>query len=201
MYIKISATYLEMRPCNDKVQIARAVNATVIALEDAPQDYQDFDKGAARKIRAEPEWPHCRLSEGANGCALQFCIDGPPLGTPSFVQKIVYGACPVLLAGELSIAPSARSVAFCASVNPLIPGDIESLVGSVTPQCLQTARRSRRSHRVMAPSSPQLASLLPSGLLLSGRQPSPDTPFSPTRTPRSAHPPPAQHAVTTSTDQ
>src|SRR5438094_2576709 len=35
---------------HDKVQIAKAVNATVISLEEAPQGYVDFDKGAARKF-------------------------------------------------------------------------------------------------------------------------------------------------------
>ena len=48
------STYLEMRSCNDKVQIARAVNATVIALEDAPRGYQDFDKGATKKYVLNP---------------------------------------------------------------------------------------------------------------------------------------------------
>ena len=35
---------------HDRVQIAKAVNATVIPLEDAPKGYQDFDKGAAKKF-------------------------------------------------------------------------------------------------------------------------------------------------------
>ena len=35
---------------HDKVQIAKAVNATVISLDDAPQGYADFDKGAAKKF-------------------------------------------------------------------------------------------------------------------------------------------------------
>jgi glutathione-independent formaldehyde dehydrogenase len=39
---------------HDKVQIARNVNATVIPLEEAPQGYQDFDKGAARKYILDP---------------------------------------------------------------------------------------------------------------------------------------------------
>src|SRR6476659_5111707 len=39
---------------NDKVQIAKAVNATVISLSDAPQGYKDFDKGAARKYVLDP---------------------------------------------------------------------------------------------------------------------------------------------------
>jgi len=39
---------------NDRVQIAKAVNATVISLDDAPQGYQDFDKGAARKYVLNP---------------------------------------------------------------------------------------------------------------------------------------------------
>src|SRR6266852_5501553 len=39
---------------NDKVQIAKAVNATVISLADAPQGYKDFDKGAAKKYVLDP---------------------------------------------------------------------------------------------------------------------------------------------------
>jgi glutathione-independent formaldehyde dehydrogenase len=38
----------------DKAHIAKAVNATVISLEDAPQGYQEFDKGAARKYVIDP---------------------------------------------------------------------------------------------------------------------------------------------------
>ena len=39
---------------NDRVQIAKAVNATVITLDDAPQGYQDFDKGASKKYVLNP---------------------------------------------------------------------------------------------------------------------------------------------------
>ncbi len=39
---------------HDKVQIAKAVNATVISLEEAPQGYVDFDKGAAKKFVLNP---------------------------------------------------------------------------------------------------------------------------------------------------
>jgi glutathione-independent formaldehyde dehydrogenase len=39
---------------NDRVQIAKAVNATVISLDDAPQGYKDFDSGAARKFVFNP---------------------------------------------------------------------------------------------------------------------------------------------------
>jgi glutathione-independent formaldehyde dehydrogenase len=39
---------------HDKVQIAKAVNATVITLDDAPKGYQDFDKGAAKKFVLDP---------------------------------------------------------------------------------------------------------------------------------------------------
>ncbi|MBZ5618704.1 MAG: formaldehyde dehydrogenase, glutathione-independent [Acidobacteriia bacterium] len=38
----------------DKVQIAKAVNATVISLDQAPQGYKDFDKGAAKKFVLDP---------------------------------------------------------------------------------------------------------------------------------------------------
>jgi len=39
---------------NDRVQIAKAVNATVITLDDAKQGYKDFDQGAARKYVFNP---------------------------------------------------------------------------------------------------------------------------------------------------
>lgn len=39
---------------HDKVQIAKAVNATVISLEQAPEGYQEFDKGAAKKFILNP---------------------------------------------------------------------------------------------------------------------------------------------------
>jgi glutathione-independent formaldehyde dehydrogenase len=39
---------------HDKVQIAKAVNATVITLDEAPQGYKDFDKGAAKKFVLDP---------------------------------------------------------------------------------------------------------------------------------------------------
>jgi glutathione-independent formaldehyde dehydrogenase len=45
---------LMMAILHDKVQIADAVNATVISLDDAPQGYQDFDKGAAKKYVIDP---------------------------------------------------------------------------------------------------------------------------------------------------
>jgi glutathione-independent formaldehyde dehydrogenase len=45
---------LMMAILNDKVQIARNVNATVIPLDQAPQGYQEFDRGAARKYVLDP---------------------------------------------------------------------------------------------------------------------------------------------------
>jgi len=38
----------------DKIRIAKAVNVTVIKLEDAPKGYVDFDKGAAKKFVLDP---------------------------------------------------------------------------------------------------------------------------------------------------
>jgi glutathione-independent formaldehyde dehydrogenase len=38
----------------DKVQIAKAVNVQVIKLQDAPNGYKDFDKGAAKKFVIDP---------------------------------------------------------------------------------------------------------------------------------------------------
>ena len=39
---------------HDKAQIAKAVNATVVTLDDAPQGYKDFDSGAAKKFVLDP---------------------------------------------------------------------------------------------------------------------------------------------------
>lgn len=38
----------------DKIQIAQAVNAEIIKLDDAPRGYRDFDRGAARKFVIDP---------------------------------------------------------------------------------------------------------------------------------------------------
>jgi hypothetical protein len=43
-----SATYDGHPAC--KVNVAKAVNVTVLPLEDAPRGYHDFDKGAAKKF-------------------------------------------------------------------------------------------------------------------------------------------------------
>src|ERR671939_2112377 len=45
---------LMMAILHDRVQIAKAVNAEVIPLEDAPRGYQEFDKGAAKKYVLNP---------------------------------------------------------------------------------------------------------------------------------------------------
>ncbi|WP_329458401.1 formaldehyde dehydrogenase, glutathione-independent [Streptomyces sp. NBC_01497] len=45
---------LAMAILHDKVQIAKAVNATVISLDDAPRGYEEFDKGASRKYVLNP---------------------------------------------------------------------------------------------------------------------------------------------------
>lgn len=39
---------------SDRAQISKVVNATVISLDDAPEGYQRFDKGAARKYVIDP---------------------------------------------------------------------------------------------------------------------------------------------------
>ena len=38
----------------DKIKIAKATNVTVITLDEAPQGYKDFDKGAAKKFVIDP---------------------------------------------------------------------------------------------------------------------------------------------------
>ncbi|TGO06277.1 formaldehyde dehydrogenase, glutathione-independent [Serinibacter arcticus] len=45
---------LMMAILHDKVQIAKAVNATPITLDEAPQGYADFDAGAAKKYVINP---------------------------------------------------------------------------------------------------------------------------------------------------
>jgi glutathione-independent formaldehyde dehydrogenase len=46
--------YLMQAILHDKIQIAKAVNVTVIKLDDAPKGYVDFDKGAAKKFVLDP---------------------------------------------------------------------------------------------------------------------------------------------------
>src|SRR5271165_6717811 len=45
---------LMMAILHEKVHVAKAVNVTVISLDEAPQGYKDFDKGAARKYVIDP---------------------------------------------------------------------------------------------------------------------------------------------------
>jgi glutathione-independent formaldehyde dehydrogenase len=45
---------LMMAILHDRIQIAKAVNATAIKLEDAPQGYAEFDAGAATKYVLDP---------------------------------------------------------------------------------------------------------------------------------------------------
>jgi glutathione-independent formaldehyde dehydrogenase len=45
---------LMMAILHDKIKIAKAVNVTVIKLEEAVQGYKDFDKGAAKKFVLDP---------------------------------------------------------------------------------------------------------------------------------------------------
>jgi glutathione-independent formaldehyde dehydrogenase len=45
---------LMMAILHDRVQIAKNVNATVIPLDQAPEGYQEFDKGAAKKYVLDP---------------------------------------------------------------------------------------------------------------------------------------------------
>src|SRR5881396_1867726 len=45
---------LMMAILHDKIQIAKAVNAQIISLDEAPKGYRDFDKGAAKKFILDP---------------------------------------------------------------------------------------------------------------------------------------------------
>ncbi|MGH9396601.1 MAG: formaldehyde dehydrogenase, glutathione-independent [Terriglobia bacterium] len=48
---------------HDKIKIAKAVNVTVITLDEGPQGYKDFDKGAAKKFVIDP---HGSFSRGSS---------------------------------------------------------------------------------------------------------------------------------------
>ena len=39
---------------HDKIQIAKAVNVTVMTLDERRKGYKDFDKGAAKKFVIDP---------------------------------------------------------------------------------------------------------------------------------------------------
>jgi glutathione-independent formaldehyde dehydrogenase len=39
---------------HDKAHPAKAVNVTMISLDDAPKGYKDFDQGAAKKYVIDP---------------------------------------------------------------------------------------------------------------------------------------------------
>jgi glutathione-independent formaldehyde dehydrogenase len=45
---------LMMAILHGRIQIAKAVNVQVITLDQAPQGYKDFDKGAAKKFVIDP---------------------------------------------------------------------------------------------------------------------------------------------------
>jgi glutathione-independent formaldehyde dehydrogenase len=46
--------YLMQAILHDRLPIAKIVNATVIRLDEAPQGYESFDKGAAKKFVLDP---------------------------------------------------------------------------------------------------------------------------------------------------
>ena len=48
---------------HDKIQVAKAVNVTMISLDEAPKGYKDFDKGAAKKFVIDPHGSFSRNSD------------------------------------------------------------------------------------------------------------------------------------------
>ncbi|WP_181765025.1 formaldehyde dehydrogenase, glutathione-independent [Streptomyces albidus (ex Kaewkla and Franco 2022)] len=56
---------LAMAILHDRVQIAKAVNAQVISLDDAPRGYAEFDKGASRKYVLNPHGALDRFKKAA----------------------------------------------------------------------------------------------------------------------------------------
>jgi len=45
---------LMMAILHNKIHVAKAVNVTVISLDDGPTGYKDFDKGTAKKFVVDP---------------------------------------------------------------------------------------------------------------------------------------------------
>ena len=45
---------LPMSIWSGRAQIAKAVNATLISIDDAPKGYSEFDSGAAKKFVIDP---------------------------------------------------------------------------------------------------------------------------------------------------
>ena len=64
---------------SDRAQIAKAVNATVITLDEAPQGYEDFDKGAAKKFVFDP---HGLIQGRLTGTPKADGARGLPAGRP-----------------------------------------------------------------------------------------------------------------------
>ncbi|SCK46354.1 glutathione-independent formaldehyde dehydrogenase [Streptomyces sp. WMMB 714] len=56
---------LAMAILHDRVQIAKAVNAQVISLDEAPRGYEEFDKGASRKYVLNPHGALDRFKKAA----------------------------------------------------------------------------------------------------------------------------------------
>ncbi len=51
---KVEVRSIDFPKLVDRIPIAKAVNATVISLDDAPRGYADFDRGVARKFVIDP---------------------------------------------------------------------------------------------------------------------------------------------------
>src|SRR5262249_12545225 len=54
-----------------RAQIGKAVNATVISLDDAPQGYKDFDSGAAKKFVLDPNGLVKAGDDGSGGSTVR----------------------------------------------------------------------------------------------------------------------------------
>ena len=114
---------------HDKVQIAKAVNATVIALEDAPQGYRDFDQGAAKKFVLTPTecWLAIARRGLGRGCAPHIKDQASPTGTckepGSFaalteLPGLRFVACRRDFASRVSFSATAGNTFWVAGVTP-----------------------------------------------------------------------------------
>src|SRR6201995_5579886 len=62
---------------NDRCQIAKAVNATVITLDEAPEGYQAFDQGAAKKFVIDPPGEGARAAWAPGGSGRLYRLNPP----------------------------------------------------------------------------------------------------------------------------
>ena len=121
---------LMMAILHDRIQIAKAVNVTLITLDQSPQGYMDFDKGAARKFVIDPHGLSVsRLGRHNRGMRFSTCLPlaslfaaaafGRPTGSAPFVLPFrhmsMFGNIPDPKLLRLSLPPTPTSLSHRAN--------------------------------------------------------------------------------------